>query len=110
MDCFRPLIEKLNGIYNRYPLYPVADAGYGSFNNYLYSRPVKGNRFGRTEELYQCEDCSNHNASGRKLLFKLSICFLLFISSIINSGNLREYSPLKKPLFIFSIIRRTSKL
>ena len=24
----------------------------------MYSRPVKGNKFGRTEELYQCEDCS----------------------------------------------------
>ena len=113
MDCFQPLIEKFNSTYHRYPLYPVADAGYGSFNNYLYceehgmqkymkftmfkketedkgyhndpfravnflinengnpvcpngkefhylySRPVRGNKFGRTEEMYQCEDCSN---------------------------------------------------
>ena len=112
MDCFQPLIEKFKNIYHRYPLYPVADAGYGSFNNYLYceehrmekymkftmfkketedkeyhnnpfrtvnfqinengnpvcpngkefhylySRPVRGNKFGRTEEMYQCEDCS----------------------------------------------------
>lgn len=112
MDCFQPLMEKFNNTYHRYPIYPVADAGYGSFNNYLYceehgmekymkftmfkketedknyrnnpfravnfpinengnpvcpngkefhylySRPVRGNKFGRTEEMYQCEDCS----------------------------------------------------
>ena len=29
-------MEKFNGIYGKYPEYPVADAGYGSFNNYLY--------------------------------------------------------------------------
>lgn len=38
--------------------YLVADAGYGSFNNYLYSRPVRENEYGRIEETYQCEDCS----------------------------------------------------
>lgn len=113
MECFKPLIEKFNQIYEKYPEYPVADAGYGSFNNYLYceehdmkkymkftmyekeskdkkyrddpyravnfpidadgdpicpngkkihylyNRPVRGNKYGRTEEFYQCEDCSN---------------------------------------------------
>ena len=113
MDCFQPLMEKFNHTYGRYPEYPVADAGYGSFNNYLYceehgmkkyikftmfkkecedksyredpyravnfpindkgnpvcpngkefhylkTRPVRGNKYGRTEEIYQCEDCSN---------------------------------------------------
>jgi len=112
-DCFQPLMERFYGIYRKYPEYPVADAGYGSFNNYLYceehgmkkymkftkfkkecedknyrenpyravnfpvnekgnlvcpnnkefhyvySRPVKGNKHGRTEEYYQCEDCAN---------------------------------------------------
>ena len=112
-DCFIPLMEKFKKIYGFYPKYPVADAGYGSFNNYLYceehgmekymkftmfekeskdekyrdnpyravnfpinkngkpvcpngkefnflyTRPVKGNKYSRTEELYQCEDCSN---------------------------------------------------
>lgn len=112
MDCFQPLMGKFNEIYGFYPEYPVADAGYGSFNNYLYceehgmkkfmkftmyekeskdkkycddpyravnfpidkdgnpvcpngkkfsyiySKPVKGNKYGRTEEYYQCEDCS----------------------------------------------------
>lgn len=36
MECFKPLIEKFNQTYEKYPEYPVADAGYGSFNNYLY--------------------------------------------------------------------------
>nr|WP_236354723.1 transposase [Konateibacter massiliensis] len=36
MECFVPLMEKFNAIYGHYPKYPVADAGYGSYNNYLY--------------------------------------------------------------------------
>jgi hypothetical protein len=43
--------------------------------NYLYSRPVRGNKFGRTEELYQCEDCTNcpfrekcHKSSGNRIV------------------------------------------
>ena len=36
MDCFIPLMEKFKSIHGFYPKYPVADAGYGSFNNYLY--------------------------------------------------------------------------
>ena len=29
-------MEKFNRTYGHYPKYPVADAGYGSYNNYLY--------------------------------------------------------------------------
>ena len=29
-------MEKFNNTYGFYPRYPVADAGYGSYNNYLY--------------------------------------------------------------------------
>ena len=36
MDCFVPLMEKYYQLYNRYPKYPTTDAGYGSYNNYLY--------------------------------------------------------------------------
>ncbi len=36
MECFVPLMEKFNEIYGHYPKYSVADAGYGSYNNYLY--------------------------------------------------------------------------
>ena len=112
MDCFQPLMNRFNAVYGHYPRYPVADAGYGSFDNYLFceehgmkkymkftmfkketedskylndpyravnfpinenghpvcpngkefhylkSLKIKGNHYGRTEELYQCEDCS----------------------------------------------------
>lgn len=36
MECFVPLMEKFKKAYGYYPKYPVADAGYGSYNNYLY--------------------------------------------------------------------------
>jgi len=36
MDCFQPLMEGFRNRYGVYPQYPVADAGYGSYNNYLY--------------------------------------------------------------------------
>jgi len=112
MDCFVPLMEKFSGLYGFYPAYPVADAGYGSYNNYLYCeqhgmqkymkftmydketkdkryrenpyraenfridpdgtmrcpngkafqfryrKHVKGNKYGRQEEIYECEDCT----------------------------------------------------
>ena len=35
MDCFQPLMEGFYKRYGHYPRYPLADAGYGSFNNYL---------------------------------------------------------------------------
>ena len=111
-DCYIPLMKKFNDMYGFYPKYPIADAGYGSYNNYLFcetvgmekfmkfsmfnkeissptyrddpfravnfirdddgyiicpnhkrfyhicDRPVRGNKFGRTEEVYQCEDCA----------------------------------------------------
>ena len=112
MDCFVPLMEKFREQYGFYPKYPVADAGYGSFNNYIfcqtngmekymkfpmyrketkdaayrddpfravnfktdeggdlicpnnrkfklsYRQDIKGNRYGRQEEVYECVDCS----------------------------------------------------
>lgn len=111
MECFVPLMEKFNELYGHYPKYPVADAGYGSFNNYIYcqehgmekymkfpmfeketkdakyktnpyravnfkideqgnlrcpagkkfvfkfNRAVRGNKYGRKEEVYECENC-----------------------------------------------------
>ena len=112
MDFFIPLMNKFHDIYGFYPKYPVADAGYGSYNNYIfcernglekymkfpmfkkettdrnyheapfwavnfkidgdgkmrcpngkgfhlqYRKAIKGNAYGREEEIYQCEDCS----------------------------------------------------
>lgn len=36
MDCFIPLMNKFHDTYGFYPKYPVADAGYGSYNNYIF--------------------------------------------------------------------------
>ena len=111
-DCFIPLMEKFRQMYGQYPRFPIADAGYGSYNNYLFcqehgmekymkftmfekektdpryredpfravnfgrnekgqpvcpngkafvckgNRHIRGNRYGRAEELYECEDCT----------------------------------------------------
>ena len=51
MECFVPLMEKFNRTYGHYPKYPVADAGYGSYNNYLYCEEHG------MEKLYECESC-----------------------------------------------------
>ena len=113
MECFVPLMEKFNQTYGHYPKYPVADAGYGSYNNYIYceehgmekymkftmfkkettdkryrnnpyrinnfkrdsdgflvcpngkrfmfkyDKHVYKNKYGRTEEIYECEDCTD---------------------------------------------------
>lgn len=112
-DCFEPLMEEFYENYGQYPKRPVTDAGYGTYNNYLYckekgmelyqkfptynkivkdkkykedpfqsrnfkknengqlvcpnnkvfnfleTRPVKGNKYGRTVEIYECEDCTD---------------------------------------------------
>ena len=112
MDCFIPLMERFRETYGFYPKYPVADAGYGSYNNYIdceqkgmekymkftmfkketedknyrenpfraenfpidpdgimrcpngkafvfqYRQHIRGNEYGRQEEVYRCEDCS----------------------------------------------------
>ena len=112
MDCFIPLMEQFKKIYGFYPKYPVADAGYGNYNNYIYCeqkgmekymkftmfkketsdknyhedpfravnfpigddglmrcpngkafifqyrKHIRGNQYGRQEEVYQCEDCT----------------------------------------------------
>lgn len=36
MDCFQPLMGRFSEWYGFYPEYPVGDAGYGSYNNYLF--------------------------------------------------------------------------
>ena len=113
MDCFIPLMEAFKKRHGHYPKYPIGDAGYGSYNNYLFCQehemekfmkfpmyeketkdaeyrdnpfraknfdidkdgnlicpngkkflfqktiPVPGNKYGRTQELYECEDCED---------------------------------------------------
>ena len=36
VDCFQPMMDGFVRLYGHYPRYPLADAGYGSFNNYLF--------------------------------------------------------------------------
>lgn len=36
MDCFVSLMNQFRKAYGFYPEYPVVDAGYGSYNNYLF--------------------------------------------------------------------------
>lgn len=36
MDTFIPVMNTFKKYYGKYPKYPVADAGYGSFNNYIF--------------------------------------------------------------------------
>ncbi len=129
MDCFQPMCKEFEKRYGYYPRYPLADAGYGCLNNYLFCRehgmelfmkfpmyekmskdgkyrddpyraanfeidseghmvcpngqrfvflrtqPIKGNQYGRTEELYQCEDCEGcthraqcHKSKGNRIV------------------------------------------
>ena len=45
MDCFVPLMKKFHELYGFYPRYPIADAGYGSFNNYLFCQEHEMEKF-----------------------------------------------------------------
>lgn len=128
-DCFVPLMNKYKELYNKYPERAIGDAGYGSYNNYLFcdtnnigkymkftmykkettnekyredifravnfkrdidddlvcpnnkkfkfshTKPVKGNKFERTEEYYKCEDCTGcplrelcHKQAGNRIV------------------------------------------
>ena len=67
MDCFQTLMERFQSLYGQYPEYPVADAGYGSYNNYLYCEEHGMEKFmkftmyekeSKNEKYFQCEDCS----------------------------------------------------
>ena len=147
MDCFQPLMEGFYKRYEKYPKYPVADAGYGCLNNYLYcqthgmekymkftkyekeskdsnyrdnpyracnfdidqegymvcpngkrfhflkSEPVKGNQFGRTEEYYQCEDCTGcpHrekcHKSAKNRVIRINEELTRFHNEVLNNLN-----------------------
>ena len=128
-DCFIPLMLKYYKTYGCFPRFPVADAGYGSLNNYIFCKmngmelfmkfgsykkettdmkhhnnpfrsvnfkkdkegnlicpnhkkfiffkkvPIRGNKYGRQEEKYICEDCSNcpfkskcHKSEGNRVI------------------------------------------
>ena len=147
MDCFRPLMNHFYRLYGAYPKYPVADAGYGSYNNYLFCEehgmekymkftmfkqeseneryhndpyravnfhidedghpvcpagkrfnylkksPVRGNQYGRTEEFYQCEDCSDcphkaqcHKSKGNRIV-RINEELTMFHQEVLDNLN-----------------------
>ena len=71
MDCFVPLMEKFHEIYGFYPKYPIADAGYGSFNNYLFCQEKGMEKFMKFP-MYKKEttDQKYHNDPFRAVNFK----------------------------------------
>lgn len=71
MDCFVPLMEKFHEIYGYYPKYPVADAGYGSFNNYIFCQEHGMEKFMKFP-MYKKEttDETYHNDPFRAVNFK----------------------------------------
>lgn len=148
MDCFIPLMEKFKKLYGFYPKYPIADAGYGSFNNYIYCQlhgmekfmkfpmyeketkdgnyrnnpfravnfktdpdgnllcpnnrkfkfayrtAVKGNLYGRQNEIFECEDCSGcpYAEQCKKTENNRTICLNQELTSIHEEvlGNLES--------------------
>ena len=73
MDCFVPLMEKFHEIYGFFPKYPIADAGYGSFNNYLFCQEHGMEKFMKFP-MYKKEttDEKYHNDPFRAVNFKMN--------------------------------------
>ena len=70
MECFVPLMEKFNKSYGHYPKYPVADAGYGSYNNYLYCEEKGMEKYMKfTMFAKETEDKKYHNNPFRAVNF-----------------------------------------
>ena len=40
-DTFQPLLNKYHELYKKYPKYSIADAGYGSYNNYCETNDIE---------------------------------------------------------------------
>lgn len=72
-DCFQPLMEEFHRIYGKYPKYPVADAGYGNLNNYLYCAEhgmEKYMKFTMYEK--ETKDAKYHNDPYRAVNFRVN--------------------------------------
>lgn len=71
MDCFIPLMEKFHDLYGFYPKYPIGDAGYGSFNNYLFCEEHGMEKYMKfTMYKKETTDESYHNDPFRAVNFK----------------------------------------
>lgn len=72
-DCFQPLMEEFHRKYGKYPKYPVADAGYGNLNNYLYCAEhgmEKYMKFTMYEK--ETKDAKYHNDPYRAVNFRVN--------------------------------------
>ncbi len=71
IDCFVPLMEKFHKQYGFYPKYPIADAGYGSYNNYLYCEEHGMEKYMKfTMYKKETKDKKYHNDPFRAVNFK----------------------------------------
>lgn len=71
-DCFRPLMQKFHDRYGFWPEYPVADAGYGNYNNYLYCQEHGMKKFMKFSMFAkETKDKKYHNDPYRAVNFKI---------------------------------------
>ena len=72
-SCFIPLMEKFNTLYGKYPKYPIADAGYGCFNNYHFCEEHNMEKFMKFP-LFKKETTNKefHNDPFRPINFKIN--------------------------------------
>ncbi len=71
IDCFIPLMEKFHEMYGFYPKYPVADAGYGSYDNYLFCQEHGMEKYMKfTMYKKETSDDKYHNDPFRAVNFK----------------------------------------
>lgn len=72
MDCFIPLMEQFHSRYGFYPKYPVADAGYGSYNNYIYCEQHGMEKYMKFPMFKkETTDAKYHNDSFRAINFPI---------------------------------------
>ena len=79
MDCFIPLMKQFYKTYGFYPRYPTADAGYGSYNNYIYCEQHGMEKYMKFPMFKkETEDKNYHNDPFRAVNFRVD-----------KEGNLR---------------------
>ena len=72
MDCFQPLMNRFYRLYGAYPKYPVADAGYGSYNNYLFCEEHRMEKYMKfTMFKQESENSEYHNDLYRAVNFPI---------------------------------------
>ena len=65
-------MEKCKSIYGFYPKYPIADAGYGSYNNYIYCQEHSMEKFMKFPMFKkETTDQKYHNDPFRAVNFKI---------------------------------------